>query len=177
VRVWETHVWLRCRHCPRTITAADLAGRYGPAWLATMPTKRYDYDEVKRADSGCVSSRGEACGSLSTGWGGQEASCWHWATPRPAPVRVLSCGPPGFAGGVPLGGGAWSSPHAPWNGVCRVWSSASLYTRGPGRLPSWREIDAAPGRGYVAFQSGVTRAQRLAMVRIRLDAREPAETP
>ena len=55
---------VRCRHCHLTITAADLSGRYCLECFETTHTKRYDFDEVRLADSGRVSYRCEACGSL-----------------------------------------------------------------------------------------------------------------
>jgi Zn finger protein HypA/HybF involved in hydrogenase expression len=66
VLVRETHARLRCRYCHLTITAADLSGRYCPECFETTHTKRYDFDEVRLADSGRVSYRCEACGSLIT---------------------------------------------------------------------------------------------------------------
>jgi hypothetical protein len=90
VLVRETHTRLRCRHCHLTLTAADLAGRYCPACFATTHTKRYDFDEVRLADSGRVSYRCEACGRLSTVCGVQEATCWPWGHAAAFPVRVLS---------------------------------------------------------------------------------------
>ena len=64
VLVRETHTRLRCRHCHLTITAADLSGRYCPECFETTRTKRYDFDEVLLPNSGRVSYRCEACGSL-----------------------------------------------------------------------------------------------------------------
>jgi transposase len=57
---------LRKNHCHLTIAAADLAGWYCPECFATTHTKRYDFDEVRLVDSGRVSYRCEACGSLIT---------------------------------------------------------------------------------------------------------------
>ena len=64
VLVRETHPRLRCRHCHLTLTVADLPGRYCPECFETTHTKRYDFDEVMLANSGRVSYRCEACGSL-----------------------------------------------------------------------------------------------------------------
>ena len=54
VLVRETSTRLRCRHCPLTIKAVDLPGRYCPECLETTHTKRYDFDEVVPVDVGRV---------------------------------------------------------------------------------------------------------------------------
>jgi Zn finger protein HypA/HybF involved in hydrogenase expression len=64
VLVREMHARLRCRHCHLTLTAAELSGGYCPECFATTHRKRYDFDEVKRADPERVSYRCEACGRL-----------------------------------------------------------------------------------------------------------------
>jgi hypothetical protein len=45
-----------------TLTAADLSGRYYLECFETTHTKRYDFDEVKLANSGRISYRCEHAG-------------------------------------------------------------------------------------------------------------------
>ncbi len=54
---------LRCRHCHLTLDAAELGGGYCPECYDRSGARRYEFEEVKSADS-AARYRCEECGAI-----------------------------------------------------------------------------------------------------------------
>jgi len=55
---------LQCQHCHLTITAEELAGGFCPECYDSRGEKRYDFDEIKTAQTTATRYRCEDCGAI-----------------------------------------------------------------------------------------------------------------
>jgi hypothetical protein len=55
---------LRCHHCHLTIKINELSNRYCPECFEVSGKKRYEFEEVKDAETGTVQYRCEDCGVI-----------------------------------------------------------------------------------------------------------------
>lgn len=55
---------LRCRHCHLTIAGEEVGDGFCPECFETSGSKRYEFEEMKTAESGVARYRCEGCGAL-----------------------------------------------------------------------------------------------------------------